>query len=69
MEQIIFGGCYFEKFSHDNNVSLLHKEKSPNSPEDVLVVKNRDLEMQSDALSKMTFTKSSSNDMNEKEEL
>ena len=67
MEQISLEAVLWKKFSHDKSVTLLHQEESPNTPEDVLIVKNWDLKMQSDALSKMTFTnKSSPNDVDEK---
>ena len=65
-----FGGNSLGKFNYDNNVTLQsYKEKASNSPIDVLIVENREVEMESGALSETTFTKSFYDDKNQKEEL
>ena len=54
--------------SYDNNVTLQsYKHKPSSSPIDVLIVENRDVEMERNVLSETTFTKSFPDDLNEKE--
>ena len=65
-----FGGNSLGKSDYDNNVTLQsYKEKASSSPIDVLIVENREVEMESGALSETTFTKSFYDDKNQKEEL
>ena len=54
-----------KKSSYDNRIYLLSsKQKSPSSSVDVLIVENRDVEMETGSLSEATFTKSFFDDMN-----
>ena len=65
-----FGGNSLGKSNYDNNVTLQsYKEKASSSPIDVFIVENKEMEMESGALSETTFTKSFHDDKNQKEEL
>ena len=60
------------KSSYDSDVYVTlrsYKQKPLSSPVDVLIVENREVEMESGALSETTITKSFPDDKNEKEEL
>ena len=58
------------KSSYDSNVTLQsYKQKPLSSPVDILIVENREVEMESGTLSETTITKSFPDDKNEKEEL
>ena len=64
------GGISLGKSSFHNNLFLQYsKEKSLKSPIDVLIVENRNVEMESGTLSEATFCKFFPDDKNEKEKL
>ena len=70
LEQIILEALLLRKSSYDNFINLLSSnEKFPSSTVDVLIVENRNVEMESVSLYGTTFTKSFPDDMNEKEKV